>query len=72
MAQLHIGIGGDDDAMEMEGREECIRLLKDIVEKLQAGVNYSQCYDINGNHCGSWSFTPSWREGSDNVAIPGR
>lgn len=37
-------------------REECIRILKGVIEKLENGYSEGACMDINGNKVGTWEL----------------
>lgn len=39
---------------EPYANEEIIRILKDVIEKLEYGYSRGSCIDINGNKVGKW------------------
>jgi hypothetical protein len=44
------------EPFEMYEREECIRILKEIIEKLKNGYSEGVCMDINGVKVGTWKL----------------
>lgn len=41
-------------AFEWEG--EILRILKDVVSKIEAGCYSGSVFDVNGNKCGSYEY----------------
>lgn len=35
---------------------ECVRILKNVILKLEDGYTYGSCMDINGNKVGAWEL----------------
>lgn len=46
----------DDDYYDNAKIDESIRILKEIIKKLEDGYMSSVCMDINGNKVGTWSL----------------
>ena len=43
-------------AFEDYETEECVRILKEVCNKLESGYTYGSCIDINGNKVGEWKL----------------
>ena len=41
---------------EIYERNECVRILKGIIEKLENDYSEGACMDINGNKVGTWEL----------------
>lgn len=46
----------DGDLNDYFKKKECIRILKDVIRKLDSGYDYGACIDINGNKVGEWDL----------------
>ena len=44
------------DPNERCERKECVRILKEVIEKLENGYSNGVCMDINGNKVGTWEL----------------
>jgi hypothetical protein len=49
--------GEDPEAREAE----VVRILREIAEKLSAGISDGGCYDLNGNRVGEFVLSPDRR-----------
>lgn len=61
MFKLEIFTGGaafrdEDDNLDETGYEVG-RLLKSVAESIKYGYKSGDLFDVNGNLCGSWSYT---------------
>lgn len=63
MLKIEIKTGGSAFQSESEyiadgyaAASECIRILKNVIIKLEDGCTSGSCMDINGNKVGSWEL----------------
>ena len=53
---LSVNIKTGNAAFEDYEVEECVRILKEVCNKLESGYTYGSCIDINGNKVGEWEL----------------
>lgn len=49
-----IKINMENSAFEDNPQAEVIRILQDIIVKLESGRDYGNIFDVNGNKVGAW------------------
>lgn len=56
MFTLNINTDCGNEAFTDNTEAEVLRILKDVIKKIQTGKEYGACMDINGNKVGEFSF----------------
>lgn len=44
-------------AFEDDPQAEVVRILREVIRKIESGRDYGKCMDANGNHVGDWCLT---------------
>lgn len=56
MFTLKIDDTGNAAFTDGNASAECVRILRETADKLEAGKDHGKVYDINGNPVGTWDF----------------
>ncbi len=46
----------EEEFGDIAKREECIRILNEIIQKINRGYDDGKCIDLNGNTVGNWKL----------------
>jgi hypothetical protein len=55
---MQIKMSSDNAAFSDAPEMETARILREIAARVENGHESGKCTDENGNHVGTWSFTP--------------
>lgn len=62
---LAINFSTSNVSFENQGTSEVVRILREIIKKIENGRVDGVVMDLNGNKIGTWDYSPEW-EGKES------